>query len=570
MNTIIAENAKVAALFAQASNANSLGFRQYRGKNHIITWTDGIPLNQKAIVNGMDDIRFLLTDEQSAWLAIIKIAVASGDRIYIATDSRDSAFWLLSFMTRNEIHDKVTRIHVREMTVKGVRESFDNIEDIGNVMIGMTADMLRKKTDFLIEHETGSLIAKACGTEAYRLGRIRTPILEKIADRYRQRNDIRQNSEYRVNFALEHQGKVFRFASQESWDMPADANQLYIRLKTSNDPVVITKVGCDIHQEHPPRLFNMASLLQTANKRYDLTLEETVTSAQRLYEWGLVTYPFCVADCTSFRKVHKIRQLLDILSANDTFGVYASRIGKLSQGSLCKRPSRGHHGIMITGMSTGHVAHKMSYADKATYELICTRMIEAFSKPAVFQTVTAEAVIAGHTFLMNEEYMLHKGWKAIAERKEGKDEAVDGDQMWSTGSKVHFHAVSVTKRTNGFGNLYSERELLKVATDCKLGTTTEIVNALSELIAGGYAYRSDMGLKPTEKGLALYSVIKGQPIADIQLMSTLERDILNGKLDNMEYSHHHPGLKVYESAVSALAESPTLFPDKDRYVLNRQ
>ena len=65
MNTIIVENAKAAALFAQATNSNDLGFRQYRGNRIIITWTDGIPLNKEVTVRDKSDVHIQLSDALS-------------------------------------------------------------------------------------------------------------------------------------------------------------------------------------------------------------------------------------------------------------------------------------------------------------------------------------------------------------------------------------------------------------------------------------------------------------------------------------------------------------------------
>ena len=81
--------------------------------------------------------------------------------------------------------------------------------------------------------------------------------------------------------------------------------------------------------------------------------------------------------------------------------------------------------------------------------------------------------------------------------------------LWPTWSKVKYQAVSITKRNVRAKKPYSEGEILGKALCATLGTGTEIVNALNELIGEGYVYRSEEGLKPTEKGLALHAIVKG-------------------------------------------------------------
>ena len=569
MKTIITDNAKSAALFAQATNSQELGFRQYRGQDYIIVWTDGIPFNQKATVNEKGDVQIRLTDEQSAWLTIIKIAVASSDHLYVTTDTRDSAFWLLSIMSSQELFDKVTRIHVREMTVRGVRESFQQVEDTEEFIQKILSDLLRKRYDGKLADATDRLITKACGTDTYRLGRIRTPLLTMIAQRFKRWHDTEPLAEYRVHFALEHQGKVFRFASDQSWNNPKEANEAYIRLKTTEEPAIITHVSCGLHTEKAPKLFNMTTLMRTANERYGLTLEQIATSTKRLYEWGLISYPFTGADYISVRKVRKIHQLLAFLHDHEMLGVSASRIDRLSTNSLKRCSCRGHHGIMITGMKLGPTALKMNYTDKLIYNLICTRMVEAFSPAALTQTVSAMAVAADLSFSLEESYTLHRGWKSVADKNVKKDEPLENELLWPTWSKVKFQAVSITKRNVKAKRPYSEGELLGEALSATLGTGTETMSALQELIEEGYVYRSEEGLKPTEKGFALYAIVKGLYIADIDIMATLERHIRKGHAnaieDDTRYLHK---LEVYDKAVMELADSPMLFPNKKKDLLN--
>ena len=569
MTTIIAENAKAAALFAQATNSNELGFRQYRGQDYIIVWTDGIPLHQKPTLNEKGTVGQELTDEQSAWFTIIKTAVSASDHVYVATDTRDSAWWLVTFMSSWELFDKVTRIHVREMTVKGVRESFQQVEDTLEFFEKILADIFRKQHDAKLSEATDHLITKACGTDTYRLGRISTPLLSMIAQRFKNWHDTEPMAEYRVHFALEHQGKVFRFASDQSWDNPKEANEAYIRLKMAEEPAVITHLSCGLHTENAPRLFNMSTLMRTANERYGLTLQQIAASAKRLYEWGLISYPFTDVDHISVRKVRKIHQLLDFLHEHETLGASASRIDRLSTNSLKWCSCRGHHGIMITGMKLGPTALKMNYADRLVYDLICTRMVEAFSPAAQTQTITARAMAADLSFSLEESFTLHRGWKSVADKSVKKDEPLEKEFLWPTWSKVNYQAVSITKRNVRAKKPYSEGEILCTALSATLGTGTEIMKALNELIDEGYVYRSEEGLKPTEKGLALYAIVKGLSIADIDMMATLERYIRKGGNEGIEgdtrYLHQ---LDVYDKAVTELAASPMLFPNKQKNMLN--
>ena len=82
-------------------------------------------------------------------------------------------------------------------------------------------------------------------------------------------------------------------------------------------------------------------------------------------------------------------------------------------------------------------------------------------------------------------------------------------------------------------------------------------------------YRSEEGLKPTEKGLALYAIVKGLSIADIDMMATLERYIRKGGNEGIEGDTRYLlQLDVYDKSVTELAASPMLFPNKQKNMLN--
>ena len=61
--------------------------------------------------------------------------------------------------------------------------------------------------------------------------------------------------------------------------------------------------------------------------------------------------------------------------------------------------------------------------------------------------------------------------------------------------------------------------------ECGSGTPATRAAIIETLFARGYVQRCKKSLVPTEKGLALYSVVKGMRIADAALTGEWEREL---------------------------------------------
>lgn len=75
------------------------------------------------------------------------------------------------------------------------------------------------------------------------------------------------------------------------------------------------------------------------------------------------------------------------------------------------------------------------------------------------------------------------------------------------------------------GKNIEDEELRKALKDCGIGTPATRASIIETLFAREYMTRCKKSLVPTEKGLALYSVVKTMRIADVGMTGNGKRSL---------------------------------------------
>ena len=141
----------------------------------------------------------------------------------------------------------------------------------------------------------------------------------------------------------------------------------------------------------------------------------------------------------------------------------------------------------------------------------------------------------------------------MTNRKFGNTDTPYTNYHWHEGELEHFYGVSITKRTSQPIPLHTAETLLMEADLFDLGTTTEKADAVNMLFENGYIDAFDKEIVPTEKGLALYSVIRDMIIGSPLQMGHFNRRLSLGLYSKAQISNYA------EAVVRELLSSETLF-----------
>ena len=144
--------------------------------------------------------------------------------------------------------------------------------------------------------------------DKYKVGRVKTPVLNIVANRDEAIVAFTKRPFYKV--VLENGAEcenIFDTAEQ------AEA----VRAKCSSKTAVVSSSKTEQKKENRPLLHSLTSLQQEANDVYGMTAADTLKSAQSLYEKKLLTYPRTDSSYLSDDMIPLVESIVKCLSGYD-------------------------------------------------------------------------------------------------------------------------------------------------------------------------------------------------------------------------------------------------------------
>lgn len=150
--------------------------------------------------------------------------------------------------------------------------------------------------------------------------------------------------------------------------------------------------------------------------------------------------------------------------------------------------------------------------------------------------------------------------------KEGDTLAVKASSITEGRTKpkpLHTEATLLAAMETAGRNIGDE-ELRQALKDCGIGTPATRASIIETLFAREYMTRCKKSLVPTEKGLALYSVVKTMRIADVGMTGEWEKELARierGEVSAEVFRHEIEGYTT--EITSELLSCDKLFGHKD-------
>lgn len=317
MKTIIAEKPSVAKEIAHIVGADKREEGYMQGNGYFVTWAFG-HLVQPAMPEtyGMKGFHvenlpvipdpFILVPRQvktengykpdAGVLAQIKIIgklFDSSERIIVATDAgREGELifrYLYAYLGCRKPFD---RLWISSLTDTAIREGLLNLKDGKEYDNLYHAAKARSEADWLVGINGTQALTIAAGRGTYSVGRVQTPTLGMVCERYWEHKRFEPKPFWQVHFGVvdADSGNILKFTSANRWTDKATATDIYNKVKDTGS-AIITKVATKRKVEKAPLLYDLTTLQKEANSQHGFTAEHTLSIAQKLYEAKFITYP---------------------------------------------------------------------------------------------------------------------------------------------------------------------------------------------------------------------------------------------------------------------------------------
>lgn len=617
MKTIIAEKPSVAKEIAHIVGADKREEGYMQGNGYYVTWAFG-HLVQPAMPEtyGMKGFHaenlpvipdpFVLVPRQvktengyksdAGVLTQIKIIgklFDSSERIIVATDAgREGELifrYLYAYLGCRKPFD---RLWISSLTDTAIREGLLNLMDGKEYDNLYHAAKARSEADWLVGINGTQALTIAAGRGTYSVGRVQTPTLGMVCERYWEHKRFESKPFWQVHFGVvdADSGNILKFTSANRWADKGTATDIYNKVKDTGS-AIITKVVTKRKVEKAPLLYDLTTLQKEANSQHGFTAEHTLSIAQKLYEAKFITYPRTSSRYISDDVFATLPKLFKNLENHSEYGEKVKFLPgseDYSKNSVNVAKVTDHHALLITE----NAAIGLFKDEKIVYDMILCRMIEAFSADCIKDITSVTAQVDHEVeFGISGSIIRQTGWRTLSlkdkNNRQDKDaDATDNeikDQVipnWQEGQHITLSGCTITEGKTKPKPLHTESTLLaametagkeieddtmrQAMKDCGIGTPATRAAIIETLLKREYMVRQQKKLVPTEKGLALHSVVKNMAIANVEMTGKWEAELAKIERGEASADGFTHSIEGYTREITAeLLGCDRLFSHKD-------
>ena len=581
---IIAEKPSVARDIARIVGANSKQDGYMEGCGYVVTWAMGhlialampetygfsaykaedLPIRpnpfQLVVRQVRKDKEYISDSAALKQLKVIRSCFDKTDRIIVATDAGREGELIFRYIYQHlGCRKPFDRLWISSLTDKAIREGLSNLKP------GSCYDNLyhsakaRSEADWLVGINASRALSIA-RKGGYSLGRVQTPTLAMVCRRYIENRDFSSVPYWKLSVHTEKEGLSIKAVGCKDYESEASAQTALAALRSQSQLTVETVVR-KVAGTPPPLLYDLTALQKDANKRHGFSADKTLSIAQSLYEKKITTYPRTGSRYISedvFEEVPALLRKIGMPLSNP-----------LNRHSVDNAKITDHHAIIPTGETPSGLL-----ADEATvYQMVVNRFAEAFSLDSEEEHMQGRFTHGTNIFTWKACRQISLGWKVVQKGKEAEaDKKEDSDEHilsslpnLTEGEVLSLVNADITEHKTKPKPLYTEATLLsamenagkevedadskKAMAECGIGTPATRANIIETLILRDYIRRDKKAIIPTEKGLAVYEIVKDKKIANAEMTGSWELALAAIEAGKMPSDKFSQGINSYVSTI---------------------
>ena len=581
---IIAEKPSVARDIARIVGANSKQEGYMEGCGYVVTWAMGhlislampeaygfsaykaedLPIRpnpfQLVVRQVRKDKEYVSDPAALKQLKVIRSCFDKADRIIVATDAGREGELIFRYIYQHfGCRKPFDRLWISSLTDKAIREGLSNLKP-GNCYDNLYhSAKARSEADWLVGINASralSIVRKG----GYSLGRVQTPTLAMVCRRYIENRDFSSVLYWKLSVLTEKEGLSLKAVGSADYESEASA-QTALALLRSQSWLTVESVTRKVTHTSPPLLYDLTALQKDANRRHGFSADKALSIAQSLYEKKITTYPRTGSRYISEDVFEEVPALLRKI------GMQLSN--PLNRHSVDNAKVTDHHAII----PTGETPSGLSTDETTIYQMVVNRFIEAFSPDSEEERMQVRFTDGTNTFTWKACRQISLGWKAVqkgkeveAEKKEDSDEQILYSLPTLTeGEILSLVNADITEHKTKPKPLYTEATLLsamenagkevkegdkrKAMAECGIGTPATRANIIETLILRDYIRRDKKSIIPTEKGLAVYEIVKDKKIANAEMTGSWELALAAIEAGKMPSERFSQGINSYVGTI---------------------
>ena len=485
--------------------------------------------------------------------------------------------------------DRTKRIVFHEITKNAILRAIESPRHVDMNLVN--AQQARRVLDRIVGFELSPLLWKKVRPQLS-AGRVQSVAVRLIVERERDIISFTSTSYYRVVaqfYSPDDSAKtIFKAEYSQRFSTKEEAMAMLERCKDAQFTVEHSELKPTKRYAAPP--FTTSTLQQEASRKFGMSVSQTMSVAQRLYEQGLITYMRTDSVNLSQLAINACKQEITNL-----FGERYSSPRNYTTHS--KGAQEAHEAIRPSYIDRREIDG--SAAEKRLYDLIWKRTVASQMVPADIDRTTITIAVSGSNdkFVATGETQRFDGFLRLYSESVEDGEAEHGEMSvlpsLADGAALAAQSILATERFTQPPVRYNEASLVKRMEELGIGRPSTYAPTISTIIARGYVEKSarpaqkrnftqitlrganitervsteSFGaeknrLSPTDIGMVVNDYLESQfqPILDYNFTANVEKEfdrIAEGELrwNEMINEFYGPFHQMVEGAVSTQSSS---------------
>jgi len=499
------------------SPAKAKTINKYLGDNYTVLASYGhvrdLPPKDGSVDTDNDfEMKWEVAAQSQKHLRAIIDALKNDNTLILATDpdrEGEAISWHLEEALRKrkaiEKDTRIERVVFNAITKSAVTEAMQNPRDIDTPLV--EAYLARRALDYLVGFNLSPVLwRKLPGAKS--AGRVQSVCLRLIVDREMEIEAFKAREYWSVSAILttprgqEFEARLVGFAGNklDKFDLKnAEAAELAVSAINARD-LTVTSVEAKPASRNPYAPFMTSTLQQEASRKFGFGARQTMSTAQRLYEAGHITYmrtdgiDMAPEAVTAARVTIKERYGADYVPSSPR--IYKNKAKNAQEAHECIRP---------TDMAADAGSLKRLEADqRKLYDLIWKRTIASQMEAARMERTAVDIGSGDGQIVLRAtgQVVLFDGFLKVYE--EGRDDVVDDDDkrlpQLAEGEATAKKSVTPEQHFTQPPPRYTEATLVKRMEELGIGRPSTYASIVTTIQDREYVRKDKNRLIPEDKG----------------------------------------------------------------------
>ena len=464
------------------SPAKAKTIEKYLGKNFKVTSCYGhirdLPKDDKSIdkENGFQP-SYVPSPDKKKVIKELQSLKKNSSKVYLATDNdREGeaiAWHLKELLKLNE--EEYERIVFREITKKAVLNSIQNPIKIDMDLVN--AQQARRVLDRLVGFEISPILWKKI-KRGLSAGRVQSVAVKFVVDRENEISNFTPKSSYKTTATFSLNDNSFSAELNKRFENK-DESESFLN-QCIDSKFKVKKIEKKPSKRSPSAPFTTSTLQQEASRKIGFSPSLTMSTAQRLYEAGHITYMRTDSVNLSEEALDNSKKVIESNYGNNYF---KRRMFKTKSNSA----QEAHEAIRPTNFSIDNAGKTES--EKKLYNLIWRRTLASQMSDSMFErTVVNISNDTSYDFKASGEIMIFDGFLKLYNEKNDNEKLLP---KLEKNSLLNTEEILCKQVFTKHPPRYSEASLIKKMEDSGIGRPSTFAETIRKIKEREYVIKEE-------------------------------------------------------------------------------